>query len=849
MRIKSLTVCGFRGFNEACSPIEFHDNLTLVSGANSYGKTSISESLEWLLFGVTSKVENADAKTEYKGSYRNCHFPESETPSVQVTFVGRDGSEVMYRGELIGDDGIRKILNGVEVPYWPWEQDAVLDPRPFVLQHSLKDLLLTTPGNRYAGFTRMIGAQELNDFQAHFTSLCTKYDPHIPQEVRDLRDSLSAFESRLVSLPSVSAIARLYKKGLSDISKLYSVAVAECRKILTDETVAEAEIPQRLKQLRQDTVSKVFDRRIILLDYSEQEMRSIAIDESDFAGAITQEFIARYMHLLKLATIQHIVDRETFLNLGLPFLERDPDSCPFCDQSLDKPKRDQIQTSHKTLKEKIAAQEVLQNQRAGILQELRDFRQRLGTHHARHKAKVTALLSLKGQEGMSQLRDLLAPKHEEHYLAVAAAIQAIEAEVTKLEAAHRKTADSLTTVIDSIDRSVEEAKLAEAVGIALLEYLAVARTFSEVISSHVPAMSRADQVLARELDVQAGTEDLSILIELMERRQEITKNFRVQAILGSLKDLRTAAGEYVADKLRDLVERQLTDDVMAWYEQIKTPGDPDVHFAGFDLPTTQKGTTKDRYIGVKATSYDVALASAVSSLSESKLNALGLCMNIANNLKGCSTFDFLVVDDPIQSLDRSHAAQLVSVIRKLVEEEGKQVILLSHDHEWLRTVRKECRTLNGYYYEITSYKRSGPVVSRCCWATTTERRDEIQAILKKADASATEKQRAAEEFRLAFNELTADIYRAKTGLPKNPDNLNGASIRALLIECDVPLAEVDKVTAAYANVAAAHHDSAYDASVEELRKYLNLADYMNTYLTNMRASTSLERAAERIRRI
>ena len=80
MKIKNLTVQGFRGFNERCVPIDFHERLTLISGPNSYGKTSISEALEWLLYGVTSKVEDADAKTEYKGSYRNCHFPKSETP-------------------------------------------------------------------------------------------------------------------------------------------------------------------------------------------------------------------------------------------------------------------------------------------------------------------------------------------------------------------------------------------------------------------------------------------------------------------------------------------------------------------------------------------------------------------------------------------------------------------------------------------------------------------------------------------------------------------------------------------------------------------------------------------------
>ena len=83
MKIKSLTIKGFRGFNEE-KILDFNERLTLMYAPNSYGKTSISESLEWLFYGITSKVERADSKEEYKGSYRNRHFPTTDFPSVKV---------------------------------------------------------------------------------------------------------------------------------------------------------------------------------------------------------------------------------------------------------------------------------------------------------------------------------------------------------------------------------------------------------------------------------------------------------------------------------------------------------------------------------------------------------------------------------------------------------------------------------------------------------------------------------------------------------------------------------------------------------------------------------------------
>jgi len=73
MKIKNISIQGFRGFNEERT-IDFHDLFTLIYAPNSYGKTSISEAFEWLLYGLTSKVEKADSKEEYRGSYRNCHF-------------------------------------------------------------------------------------------------------------------------------------------------------------------------------------------------------------------------------------------------------------------------------------------------------------------------------------------------------------------------------------------------------------------------------------------------------------------------------------------------------------------------------------------------------------------------------------------------------------------------------------------------------------------------------------------------------------------------------------------------------------------------------------------------------
>src|SRR5689334_12543051 len=113
MKLRQLTVAGFRGFNSART-IDFHDRLTLISAPNSHGKTSIIEALEFLLYGQTSKVESADSKEEYKDSYENRHHSSSEPAFVEVRCVDERLRDTVLRVESDAR-GVRRFVNGQPV--------------------------------------------------------------------------------------------------------------------------------------------------------------------------------------------------------------------------------------------------------------------------------------------------------------------------------------------------------------------------------------------------------------------------------------------------------------------------------------------------------------------------------------------------------------------------------------------------------------------------------------------------------------------------------------------------------------------------------------------------------------
>lgn len=815
MKIKSISIQGFRGFNEERT-IDFNDRLTLIYAPNSYGKTSISEALEWLLYEITSKVKEADySKEEYKDSYRNRHLLESLTPFVKVIFV-KGVSEIEFRGELSDGDAIKKFVNAHEVKEWPLAYDFSQVPKPFILQHALKYLLLVKPDERFQGFARLLGLEDLDLIQRNVVSLCTKPDAAIPADVNQLMKDINTLESRLSNQPSLSAIARVFKKGMPGLAETFEATMVECRRRVPPGTEEESVLPQLLK-IREDAVGKIFKGRITLPDYSVQEKQTNSDDEEFFLSCVTDAFVKKYMGLIALATVRHVLDRARFFDLGVGFLDETSGKCPFCGQSVNDALSQHIRDEHGSLAKEKERSAALEEQRGEALKSLTELRDRLSAYQNRYIGKVASLLAL--ESSLGQLKTILMPKHQVHFNAVEAAISQLASAKQKLEASFTVVIAALDKVETSIAEFKEDTALIKVLGEVLVEHIAVARSFVQVISNKVSAVSDADQILKHELDTLAETEDISVLVDLLERRQDIEKKFEIDGILDSLKNLRKAVDQYAANKMHNAISGELTSEVMEWYGQIKTTGDPDVHFGGFDIERTTKGELKARRVQIKATSYGKDLVSAVSSLSESKLNALGLCVSIATNLKGDSPFEFLIIDDPIQSWDAEHEIQFIEVIRKLVER-GKQVILLSHNQGWMSQVRSGCRTLNGLFYEITGYTKTGPCISEVPWEKWTERLKEVDAIVKDPNAGSVKLQQAEEEIRIVIAELASELYLKKKGVRKSPHNLNSTKVRKMLLECGVETDLVNRITQTFETTDDAHHALAnYAVQRERIRRY------------------------------
>lgn len=830
MRIKRIAVAGFRGFNEE-RVIDFHNRLTLIYAPNSYGKTSISEAFEFLLYGVTSKVEAADSKEEYKGSCRNLHFPASQTPSIRLTST-HSGTELVFECQLDPDEIPKRFIEQgserVQVEEWPLPAAPRLASRPFILQHALKQLLLAKPDERFRGLARLLGLDELERIHSSIIALCTKPEKAMPKHASNVTSRVGALHERVKSQPSLARIKEEFSRKERSPEAILKATFSRAASFLPV-GAKEAEILPGLLKLREEAIGRVFAGHVLLPPFSPEETEADAFDIKASLSVLSEDFVQRYSSLSRISSLRYIEDRARFLDIGSLLLHEQPLRCPFCGKEMDDLAAQHIQEHHALIATDRAAATELAGLREAVRQELDAIRGRLSQVLRRHTSKSDPFMSTRA--ALETIARILLPVYGPQFDALERALDAIVGVRQVLEASYDEVTHALASTTSTLDSSTEDRGLVRPLVDSIVHFAEALAAHRDSVAAHATAASDAEQLLQHELDRLAGTEDLSVLVDLIESRSDLIKEAGISRVIESLRSLRRTADGFVAARMHAAVSGALTAQVLRWYDRIRTQGDPDVHFDGFDMDRTKKGDLKARRVQVKARSYGQQLVSAVSSLSESKLNALGLCMSIAANLDPTSPFEFLIIDDPIQSLDAEHETQFVQVIRSLAEEESKQIVLLSHNRNWLESVRTGCRSLNGLFYEITGYTIQGPHIVQVPWERWQERLGLVDAITKDQSAGAVRLQQAEEEIRVVIADLASELYLKHHGVFKSPHSLNGSQISKMITECGIPDNLRDRISQTFETTDDAHHTPKdYTAVRQRIAAYHSWAHELASYL-------------------
>lgn len=817
MKLKRLRIAGFRGFNSE-RIIDFHERLTLVSAPNSHGKTSITEALEFLIYGETSKVASASSKEEYKGSYRNRHYPDDLPALIEATFTDHKDEPVVLRVELDSAGSMQRFVNNAPVADWPFADKLGSTARPFVVQHALKNLLLVAPTERFQGFARLLGLNDVDVTQQAIVNLCTKPESSIPDRAKQALQDLQSLEERIAAIPELQVITKDFKHGPAQLGQVYKKVLARAENLL-QKKIKPNDLLATIVAARDDAAAKVYSGNVALKAMNHTEQTQLSSLREKITNGIGTGFIDAYARLAARDATERLQKEANLLSLGMEFLKESSDTCPLCGQTLDEALKQHIQSRHDDLKSKFDAGGQ-DDPRTLVTQGISTLQTSVQEHSKLLEIRSNDLLAATANENQEKVRALFGKDNEASWEIVRSTATSVEPYLEELNNTESKVQELVTSCRDAVQAHAEEVGQAENLVRGAQQYLSATDAYHGKLDELTPMLVGPAHLFRQAIDATAGTTELSVLIEILEKKILIEKVLRIREALASLKDLKKHVDQTVGEIMEAAFGSDLTGSVMSWYAKIRTSGDPDVHFSGFAMEKTKTGDFKSRRVKVGATSYGVELASAVSSLSESKLNALGLCMSIATALRAPGPWDFLVLDDPIQSWDQDHETQFIEIIRSLVEQENKQVILLSHREQWIDQVSHGCRTINGIRFCITGYTQDGPHIATVNWATIDERLREIHSIMNDPKVLPVRLQQAEEEIRIAACQLVAVIAKKKLGRDTSPHNMNSKDVRSILNEAGCTPLLVDRVFATFGTTDDAHHaPKDYQPNVERIRQY------------------------------
>jgi hypothetical protein len=187
MRLRSLTIQGFRAFGATPQTINCNGPLTVVFGNNSQGKSSLVEAIEFLLTGHTSRARLHPTKAEFADCLRNVHLPPGEEAFVEGV-IEVHGRARRLRRVLVTDIGpsgtCSTILTADDEPVGDVSSCGIsLASPPFespvLMHHSLRYVLAAGPQSRTDYLKAVLDVADLDEVRRIITEQIDSFSPPV----------------------------------------------------------------------------------------------------------------------------------------------------------------------------------------------------------------------------------------------------------------------------------------------------------------------------------------------------------------------------------------------------------------------------------------------------------------------------------------------------------------------------------------------------------------------------------------------------------------------------------------------------------------------------------------------
>lgn len=713
IRLKSVQASYFRGFREGLSQVDMDEDLIVIEGRNSSGKTSLAEALEWLFSGSLSRRENnkAGSAHELGNCISNRFRPSNEETWVSATFVDKsnidDAQYFTLRRTLQEDYGTSKndTCNSVlflnDRALSRGEERKVLDRffagvPPLLMQHTLRDFVQGDPVLRQQYFERLLRLNELTELIQHavMTDGPASAFPN-PKGGAHLR-LWTQLGSVIQNESSKRAHSLRTKEGKGEtfedfLGTLTSISRTEFPPILNElnsreEIIAALQMEQI--RVRQDSFPILAQLR---------PRRQLSNHPQEFQPAKTVDALGQEMRKIwkNYETVLLAVDKiednnlviaevyKRLLDSGMIQPDRDTQTCPLCTyqyaETLSASRISTIENWNPIYESAQTIGQKLDNAVNSLLdvlrQSLEDFDNFLPSppeDSAWDKSLRTASDRLRAEAG--KLRKIL----EAHF------------DLSPLVMRGK----SLVATEGQRPTSSEHCELFIADCATIIEGLAGIRS---VAKEYFDSLEAVEAAIGDETSKDPRYRLRQCLIDCLENASSIWDDLRwEQAKKLAQKDLKIARESLMEFRRRFLEERRLSfskgiesvwsslrDDRYSSFSQLHIPPP---RGRGFPVRVELKALLDD---GTETKKVD-----ALGVFSESQINALGIAAFVTRaKLLG---HQLLIIDDPVQSMDDEHFKTFASDLIPQILGAGFQVVLLTHNETFARDI-------SHYHLDRTNY--------------------------------------------------------------------------------------------------------------------------------------------------
>ena len=670
MRIKKITIKGFRGFNEEQN-IPLDSNVILIYGLNGSGKSSFTEALEWLFFGEISRQRLSRCKSEYQYEeyLRNLFYSSPDNPFVEVE-GSIEGKSIITRKEITAD-GEKFLIDGNEVKNFE-SLNLNLENyfRPMLAQTEIKALVDSEQKDRWEQLSSILGQDDLTRLRENLITLRNnkKDEDYKKQEAR-----WNAILSDLSDLDALSSFIEPVKQ--LDLTAI----IPELQKLIGIQDQSFDRLLRGIKDKQKHLLNTELGKRVAEVSYEESEKLK------DYTEEMLNHFKKLEDQAIKSTYGGYDHSYLDFLKTGSGIAK--PPECPFClERTLTQQRLTDINKSLKQGKDAQKAKSQFLERKNSIDILVRSFPERMKEFlPPQQELKIISQKFI--DIGEAQLASLVQDLDEKvGVLMIKSTKEIKEACLHQFRYIEDKYFHGQQEKLD--EKKIENFNT---------------EVFAQSENIIIEWEKLKDKIAEKlPLSGQSSQEELKkwLTLEKVISFFAKAKLFIKQAHLLNKIDL-------IQKKLERYekaeVTRLLTEhagEIKNYYEKLN-PGDQ-VQFSSIEV---REGVRRQAKLKAKAFGKDV---NPVTFFSEAHTNSLALSIYFPQRVDRNTTWETVILDDPVQSMDENHSRALIDILIDISEK--KQVIVLTHSKAFFRRLCARSFHLKPKIYSFFDNEEKGPSI-------------------------------------------------------------------------------------------------------------------------------------------